>query len=226
MAELVLALDTRDRGSALALLDRLPSVRWVKVGSVLFTETGPELVATLKRRGHQVFLDLKWHDIPNTVRGATARARAAGVDMVTVHAFGGSAMMAAAKEGGGDGMLVVAVTVLTSHSPEALSAIVGRPAVPEVEVARLAQLAMAAGIDGVVASPMEAAALRRALPTGATLVTPGIRFGDEAKDDQARTATPGAAARAGATHLVVGRPVLEAADPLLAWQRFAAELTR
>jgi orotidine-5'-phosphate decarboxylase len=226
MAELVLALDTRDQGTALGLLDRLPGVRWVKVGSVLFTESGPELVATLKRRGHQVFLDLKWHDIPNTVRGAAARARAVGVDMVTVHALGGPAMMAAAKEGGGDGMLVVAVTVLTSHSTEALSAIVGRPAVPEVEVARLAQLAMAAGIDGVVASPMEAAALRRALPPGATLVTPGIRFADEAKDDQARTATPAAAARAGATHLVVGRPVLEAADPVVAWERFVAELTR
>jgi orotidine-5'-phosphate decarboxylase len=223
MAELILALDTPDRASAMGLLDRLSDVAWVKLGSVLFTDAGPALITALKARGHRVFLDLKWHDIPNTVRGAARRASALGVDMVTVHALGGPAMMAAAKEGAGDAILVVAVTVLTSHSAEELSAILGRGADPESEVVRLARTAQGAGVDGVVASPREAATLRAVLGPRAAVVTPGIRAGGEAADDQARTATARAAAQAGASHLVVGRPVLEAPDPAAAWGRLVAE---
>ncbi|MFN0179330.1 MAG: orotidine-5'-phosphate decarboxylase [Gemmatimonadales bacterium] len=223
MAELILALDTPDRASAIGLLDRLPDVVWVKLGSVLFTEAGPALVTALKARGHRVFLDLKWHDIPNTVRGATRRASALGVDMVTVHALGGPAMMAAAKEGAGDAILVVAVTVLTSHSAEELSAILGRGAESESEVVRLARSAQGAGVDGVVASPREAATLRKLLGPKAAVVTPGIRAGTDTPDDQARTATARAAARAGASHLVIGRPVLEAPDPAIVWGRLLGE---
>ncbi|MCC7133298.1 MAG: orotidine-5'-phosphate decarboxylase [Gemmatimonadales bacterium] len=218
MAELVLALDVADREAALRLLDRIPGVGWVKLGSVLFTRTGPALIAELKARGHQIFLDLKWHDIPNTVQGAVAQAREVGVDMVTVHALGGAAMIAAAKAAAGDRVQVVAVTVLTSHSAAELASLLGRPtATPADEVLRLARLARQAGADGVVSSPLETALLRADLGPGALLVTPGIRSPTDPKGDQTRTATAAEAARAGSTHLVVGRPVLQAADPAAAW---------
>jgi orotidine-5'-phosphate decarboxylase len=218
VAELILALDVPDRDAAFRLLDRLPRVRWVKVGPVLFTRAGPELIAELKRRDLRVFLDLKWHDIPNTVQGAVAQARDAGVDMVTVHALGGGAMVAAARRAAASQVAVVAVTVLTSHSAGDLGLILGRANVEaEAEVVRLARLARGAGADGVVSSPLEAAALRSALGAEALLVTPGIRLPSDPPGDQTRTATAAEAARWGSTHLVVGRPVLQAPDPVASW---------
>ena len=225
MAELVLALDLPTADQALTVLKQCRGVVWVKLGSVLFTATGPSLVAELARRGHRVFLDLKWHDIPNTVRGAVSRARSLGVEMVTVHALGGGAMLQAAKEAADHDLAVVAVTVLTSHTSSSFGGVVGRhdPDL-EGEVERLARLAVGAGLDGVVASPLEAARLRSVLGSRALLVTPGIRRTMDATGDQARVATVSAAVRAGATHLVVGRPVIEAADPASAWAALAEEL--
>lgn len=224
MAELILALDLDEGAAALALLERLPETAWVKLGSVLFTSEGPTLVRTVKARGHRVFLDLKWHDIPNTVRGAIRQARRLGVDMVTVHTLGGEAMMAAAKEEAGAGLAVVGVTVLTSHDRASFGEVLGRPIVVEDEVARLVTSARRAGVDGVVSSPAEVTRAAGILGAGAILVTPGIRSAADPRDDQARVATVGEAVRAGSTHLVVGRPVLRAADPGAAWRNLVGEL--
>lgn len=225
MAEIVLALDLPEREAALAMVGRIGAVRWLKIGSVLFTAAGPALVADLVAGGHEVFLDLKWHDIPNTVVGAVRQARALGVRMVTVHTLGGEAMMAAAKEAAGPSLAVVGVTVLTSHDGRGFGAVVGRSVGSLAdEAARLADLAKRAGLDGVVSSPLETAALRAALGPHALLVTPGIRAPDDPAGDQARTATAAAAARAGSTHLVVGRPILGSADPAATWARLLAEV--
>lgn len=213
MAEVILALDLPGV-EARRLLDRVPDLRWVKVGSILFAEEGPGLVRELVGRGLQVFLDLKWHDIPNTVAGAVERARDLGVAMATVHTLGGPAMLEAAARAAGDGLGVVGVTVLTSHTPDSYAAATGRGPVNLLdEVGRLADIALQAGLRGVVCSPLEAARVRSRAPAGAWLVVPGIRRPGDASGDQARTATPADAVRAGATHLVVGRPVLQAADP-------------
>jgi orotidine-5'-phosphate decarboxylase len=218
MAELILALDLPSGREALALLDRLPAVRWVKVGSILMTREGPPLVRELVARGHEVFLDLKWHDIPNTVREAVAAASDLGVRMATVHALGGAEMMAAAAGAAGAGLGVVAVTVLTSHTRESYGAVVGKAAPDLVaEAVRHAGTAVRAGLRGVVCSPGEAAAVRAEVGPGAWVVVPGIRRAGDAADDQSRAATPGAAVGSGATHLVVGRPVLRATDPATAW---------
>jgi len=220
MAEVILALDVESADAGRRMLDRLPELRWVKVGSVLMTREGAALVAELRARGLSVFLDLKWHDIPNTVAAAVGQARELGVDMVTVHTLGGGPMLAAAKEAAGDGLAVVGVTVLTSHGAPDFDAVVGRPVGDLTgEVLRLARLARAAGIDGVVSSPLETAQLRSALGPSALLVTPGIRGPGEAAGDQARTAAAAVAIKAGSTHLVVGRPVLQASDPVSAWIR-------
>jgi orotidine-5'-phosphate decarboxylase len=225
VAELILALDRPDPDSARAMVERIPELEWVKIGSVLFTRGGPPLVAWLRDRGHRVFLDLKWHDIPNTVRGAVANARAMGVSMVTVHTLGGRAMLEAARDAAGFDLHVVGVTVLTSHDLVGYTEAVGRrPAGLAEEAVRLATLARSAGLDGVVCSPLEAAALRATLGPDALLVTPGIRAAGAAAGDQARVATAAAAVQAGASHLVVGRPVLEAADPGLAWAALRAEV--
>ncbi len=225
VAELVLALDLPDAQSALGLLDRVANVRWVKLGSVLFTRTGPDFVGVLKARGYRVFLDLKWHDIPNTVDGAVRQARELGVDMVTVHALGGPRMIEAAKAAGGGLVAVIAVTLLTSHGPNDLRSIYGQdPADLGAEVVRLAGMAVGAGADGVVSSPLEVARLRAGLGPTALLVTPGIRGPTDPGGDQIRTATAEAAASAGSTHLVVGRPVLQAHDPAAAWAELLRQL--
>ncbi|HEY9518118.1 MAG TPA: orotidine-5'-phosphate decarboxylase [Gemmatimonadales bacterium] len=154
MAELILALDLPDRGSALAMLDRLPALRWVKVGSQLMTAEGPLLVRELVARGLDVFLDLKWHDIPHTVEGAIAAARGLGVRMATVHTLGGPAMLRAAAQASGDQLAIVGVTVLTSHDEAEYAATLDRPSVRLLdETARLARSALAAGVHGVVCSP-------------------------------------------------------------------------
>lgn len=227
MAELILALDVEDRGPALRLLEALPEVRWVKIGSVLFTASGPALVDEIRRGGRFVFLDLKWHDIPATVRGAVRRARSLEVSMITVHAMGGAAMIQAAREAAGPDLRVVAVTVLTSHTSEAFGVAVGRQS-PDLaqEVERLARMACASGADGVVCSPLEVGVLRRALGPEPLLVTPGIRRPGDSPGDQSRVATAAQAVRGGATHLVVGRPILEAADPAATWRELQAEIAR
>ncbi len=225
MAELVLALDLSDVGTALGLLDRVPRVGWVKLGSVLFTRAGPGLIGQLKARGHRVFLDLKWHDIPNTVTGAVEQARDLGVDMVTVHALGGPAMIEAAKTAAGDAVAVVAVTVLTSHHQDEFRSILGRGLLDVgAEVERLARMAIRAGADGVVSSPLEVPRLRAGLGPKPLLVTPGIRSAADPKGDQSRTSGARSAAGAGSTHLVVGRPVFLAADPAGAWAQLLGEI--
>jgi orotidine-5'-phosphate decarboxylase len=214
VAEIIIALDVPDADAARRLLDRLPAARWIKLGSVLFTATGPALVAECRARGLEVFLDLKWHDIPNTVAGAVRSARDLQVSMATVHTLGGAEMMSAAAEAAGGALLLVGVTVLTSHDPASYSRAVGRSSVAlEPEVGRLAGEALGAGLSGVVCSAHEVRAVAGILGPGRAIVVPGIRRPGDAAGDQARSAGPGEAARAGATHLVVGRPILQAPDP-------------
>lgn len=222
MSELIVALDLPGE-EARRLLDRIPEVRWVKVGSILFASEGPVLVRELTRRGLKVFLDLKWHDIPNTVAGAVESARSLGVSMATVHTLGGRAMMEAAARAAGGDLGIVGVTVLTSHTPESYGRAVGRTGVVLIqEVGRLALEALGSGLRGVVCSPLEVSTVRAASGPDAWVVVPGIRRAGDAVGDQARTATPADAARSGATHLVVGRPVLAAEDPRAAFLEILA----
>ena len=225
MAELVLALDLPSGGDALRLLDRVSTLRWVKLGSVLMTREGAPFLRELTNRGLQVFLDLKWHDIPNTVSGAVAAARDQGVAMATVHTLGGAEMMAAAAEAAGKGLAVVGVTVLTSHDAGSYQGATGRDQVELVEeVGRQARNAMAAGLRGVVCSPLEVASVRPMLPPGAWIVVPGIRRAGDSTGDQTRVAPPAEAVAAGATHLVVGRPILQSPDPAGMVARFLEEI--
>lgn len=224
MAELILALDVPDGATAIRLLDRLPSVRWVKVGPVLMTREGPDLLDRLNQRGLAVFLDLKWHDIPNTVAGAVSAAAAAGVRMVTVHTLGGIEMMEAAVASAGPSLTVVGVTVLTSHSAASYAAATGSATAGiAAEAVRLASQAKRAGLGGVVASAHEVGPVRQAMGPEATIVVPGIRRPGDAVGDQSRVATPREAIAAGATHLVIGRPILTAPDPTGTWREFEGE---
>lgn len=224
MAELIVALDVPHAGAALALVDRLPDVRWVKVGSVVMTREGPDLVRELVGRSIKVFLDLKWHDIPNTVAEAVVAARELGVAMATLHITGGTAMMAAAVAAAGQALALVGVTVLTSHDAASYAQAVGRPEVDvNQEVVRLARDASSAGLAGVVCSPREVRLVRTALGGEARIVVPGIRRGADAPGDQVRVATAREAAAAGATHLVIGRPVVQSDDPAAAYRSFLEE---
>ncbi len=218
MAELIVALDHADAPAAVALLDLLPDGCAVKVGSIMMTRAGVGFVRGLVASGHPVFLDLKWHDIPNTVAGAVRAAAELGVEMVTVHALGGAEMVQAAVDAAAGRTRVVAVTVLTSHDAGSYAAVTGRDAaVVADEVVRLAAMAIGAGADGVVCSPAEVA-LVKPVVGDRRIVVPGIRRPADPAGDQRRTATPDAAVAAGATHLVVGRPITEAADPAAVWQ--------
>lgn len=227
MAEIVVALDVPDRSAALALLDRLgPEADFVKVGLELFVAEGPAMVKDLRERGLRIFLDLKLHDIPATVAGAVRSAAGLGVELLTVHAAGGRRMLEAAAGAAPADLTLLGVTVLTSLDPDELSEAWGRErARPVVEVDRLATLARAAGIAGVVASPHEAARLRARLGPGVPIVTPGIRLAGDGADDQRRVATPAEAVSAGATHLVVGRTVTRASEPASALSRVRAEVS-
>jgi orotidine-5'-phosphate decarboxylase len=224
---LIVALDFSDAAGALELAARLdPALCRVKVGKELFTAAGPALVNELSRRGFQVFLDLKFHDIPSTVAQACQAAARLGVWMVNVHALGGRRMMAAAREAlerSAARPRLVAVTVLTSMEPADLAE-VGVAGDPEAAVLRLARLARDAGLDGVVCSAREAAQLRRELGRDFWLVTPGIRPAGAGLDDQSRVTTPLDAIRAGADYLVVGRPITRAADPGAAARALALEI--
>ena len=224
MAEIIAALDLPSEGEALRWLDRVPSLRWVKVGSVLMTRAGGPFIQHLVSRGLSVFLDLKWHDIPNTVSGAVENARRLGVRMATVHTLGGQAMLEAAARAAGTDLGIVGVTVLTSLDPAAFGAAVGRTGVDTaVEVARLAGVARAAGLKGAVCSPLEAETVRRTFGEEGWVVVPGIRRAGDAAGDQVRVATPAEAVRKGATHLVVGRPLLTADDPAAVLLELMAE---
>jgi orotidine-5'-phosphate decarboxylase len=224
MAEVILALDLPSGAEAMRLLDRLPDIRWVKVGSILMTREGAPLVRALIARGHRVFLDLKWHDIPNTVAGAVMAAKELGVSMATVHALGGRTMMEAAALAAGGELALVGVTVLTSHDAPSYARATGRREVNLAdEAARQAEAAASAGLAGVVCSPAEVASVRRLLPEDALVVVPGIRREADATGDQVRVATAREAVRAGATHLVVGRPVLHATDPAVALKHLLEE---
>jgi orotidine-5'-phosphate decarboxylase len=229
---LYVALDVERLDAAEALLERLSGVvGGCKIGSQLFTAAGPAAVERARKRGYRVFLDLKYHDIPNTVAGAVREATRLGVFMLNVHASGGLATLRAAAEAATAAAaefalprpLVLGVTVLTSLDRRALEVEVGVHGTVEAHVLHLAGHAREAGLDGCVASPKEISPLRLALGRRWVIVTPGIRPA-ERDDDQARTATPGAAARAGADYLVVGRPITAAADPVAAAQAIVAEI--
>ncbi|MDI4638937.1 MULTISPECIES: orotidine-5'-phosphate decarboxylase [Halomonadaceae] len=224
---LIIALDYPSLDAALCMADQLDPTRCrVKVGKELYTRSGPDVLEALHGRGFEVFLDLKFHDIPNTVAGAVQAAAEQGVWMVNVHASGGRRMMEAARERLDRQALstqLIAVTVLTSMSAGDLAE-VGVTLSPAEQVARLAGLAQQSGMDGVVCSAQEATALRDLCGEDFLKVTPGIRPASAAADDQRRVLTPGAAMAAGSTHLVVGRPVTQAVDPMAALAAIESEL--
>ncbi len=222
----IVALDVSSLGAALSLVERLgDSARFYKVGSELFTRAGPDIVAQLRGRQRDVFLDLKFHDIPNTVANAVSAAADMGVALTTVHAAGGAAMLRAAAEAASPACLVLAVSVLTSLDAAAVAVVWGRRDLDvEQEVLRLARTAADAGIRGLVCSGSEAVRVRSELGGAMKLVVPGIRFADGSTQDQARVVTPAAAARAGADYVVIGRAVTAAEDPVAAMLRIKTEL--
>lgn len=222
---IIVALDTASAADALHMVDRVgPRCRFFKVGLELYTAAGPEVVRELRERGNEIFLDLKLHDIPNQVAGATARAAELGVTFLTVHAMGGRDMLAAAAGAATGSLGLLGVTVLTSLDERGLGAVFGR-GVEDAgrEADRLAGLVCAAGLRGVVCSAAEAARVRATVGAGRAIVTPGIRLAGDAVHDQRRVCTAGQAFRNGATHIVVGRPVTGAADPAAAFARIAAD---
>ena len=216
---LIVALDVDSRETARALVESLsPYAGWFKIGSVLFTREGPKICEDIKRSGAKLFLDLKFHDIPNTVQGAVKNALAVGADMLTLHASGGPTMLQAAREaadaaGRGDAILV-AVTVLTHLSEAEWNGTFGGNRPVSETVVALARTARDAGMNGVVASAQELRAIKRALGAECVVVTPGIRLPESGKDDQTRVVAPEQAIRDGADYLVVGRPIIAAADPV------------
>lgn len=225
-SRLIVALDFPAAAPALALADQIQGhCRWLKVGLELYCAAGPGLVGELRRRGFSVFLDLKFHDIPNTVASAVRSAAASGAELLTVHAAGGPAMLRAAAEAAAglpDPPQLLAVTVLTSMDAAQLGA-VGIAVSPADQVQRLATMAQEAGIPGLVASAEEVGTLRGLYPR-ATLVIPGIRPAGAAVGDQKRTATPAAALAAGASYLVIGRPITQAPNPLAAARAILDEM--
>lgn len=224
---LIVALDLPSADQARALAGRLTGVcRWVKVGLELYLAAGNEIVAELVNQGFSVFLDLKLHDIPNTVAGAVRSAGSVGASLLTIHALGGPAMLAAAAEAAASlpkAPRLLAVTVLTSMDTTELAAI-GIPVTPANQVLRMARLAQANGIDGVVCSAGEVALLRQRLGETSLLVTPGIRPTGASAGDQKRVATPASAIRDGASMLVVGRPITLAPDPEAAARAILEEI--
>ena len=224
---IIVALDFDSDTAAVALVEKLDSERCrLKVGQELFSRSGPHLVEKLVQDGFDVFLDLKFHDIPNTVARACMAAAELGVWMINVHASGGRHMLESAREavaGCAHQPLLTGVTVLTSLSAEDLSTL-GMDARPEQQVLRLARLSHAAGLDGVICSAREITPLRTVLPYSFKLVTPGIRPASASAHDQKRTMTPAQAVAAGSDYLVIGRPITQADDPLQVLIRIEAEI--
>ena len=223
----IVALDVPDESRALALVERLgDSCDFYKVGSELFTATGPSIVQRLRDRSKRVFLDLKFHDIPNTVRAGCRSAAACGASLVTVHAVGGRVMVEAAVEGAGDDCGVLVVTVLTSLDGPSLSDAMGK-VVDNVsdEVSRLASIAEGAGAHGVVCSGQEAARIASEHRNRLAILVPGVRLAGDSANDQSRVVTPGDAARAGASYIVLGRTVTAAEIPQAAMARVLNELS-
>ncbi len=230
---LIIALDVDTTKEAAALVDMLgPCAGGFKVGMQLYNSAGPEAVRRLRERGIPLFVDLKLHDIPNTVAGAARALTRHGASILNVHAAGGSEMMRTATEAardeaakaGIDPPLVVAVTVLTSISQDVFNCEIGIPGSIQDRVTTWALLAREAGLDGVVASPLEVRAVRETCGPGFVIITPGVRPAGVAINDQKRTMTPGEAIRAGATYLVVGRPVTAAPDPVQAASFILADI--
>ena len=230
---IIVALDCAP-DEAIVLGEKLAGhARWVKVGMTLYYAVGPSIVRQMHKLGFSVFVDLKLHDIPHQVYGAAESLAQAGADLITVHAAGGADMMASAVKGAhrGAGLadpevtapLVCAITVLTSMDADQLASI-GVPDSPMEQVTRLAGLAKQAGLDGIVCSPQEAASMRELLGPDAVIITPGVRPKGAALGDQSRVATPAEAFAAGASHLVIGRPITRAADPVQAFEDIAADL--
>ncbi|WP_216919026.1 orotidine-5'-phosphate decarboxylase [Synechococcus sp. CCAP 1479/9] len=230
---IILALDRPDADAALALVAAVPELRWVKVGLELFTAAGPAVVRELRRRGLRVFLDLKFHDIPATMAGACRSAARLGAELITVHASAGSEALAAAQAAAVEGAALeghgaptlLAVTVLTSWDPDRFHHELAIEPPLEAYAGQLAALAAAAGLTGAVCSPLEVARLRAAHPRPFALVTPGIRPAGGATADQRRVMTPAQAVAAGASQLVIGRPISGAADPAAAFAACCAELS-
>ena len=229
MAELIVALDVASRQEAVEKVKAIGDpVGFYKIGLELFTAEGPDVVKAVKDLGKKVFLDLKFHDIPRTVERAVRSGGKLGVDLMTIHSVGGRAMIRAsadaAAEFGEGGPRILAVTVLTSLDQSDLAdvGIAGRT--PAEQVAAMARFATENGAHGLVCSPMEVGALSKALKSGTIFVTPGVRPAGAAVGDQKRVATPAEAVRDGATHLVVGRPILAAEDPVAAARAIRAEM--
>ena len=225
MAKVIIALDVPTLDEALGLVDSLgEETDFYKVGLELFTREGPSVVRALTGRGKRIFLDLKLHDIPNTVARAVGRARDLEVDLLTLHATGGRRMMEAAAEVAGDDLRLLGVTVLTSMSESDVEDSWGRAVDSlEEEVVRLARLAKESGVGGVVASVRETAPIKEALGSDLVVVTPGIRLAGDDAHDQARVSTPAEAVAAGADYLVIGRSVTRAPDPSEALRRVYEE---
>ncbi len=218
---LIVAVDVDSLDAARALVKELaPLVRWFKVGFELFTREGPAAAHLVKDAGANLFLDLKFHDIPNTVRGAVKSGIALGANLMTLHASGGTAMLRAAREAadeaGRDDVILVAVTVLTHHSESDFNSVFASTRKLEDTVLSLARTAREGGMNGVVASAKELPAIKRAIARDFVVVTPGIRLPGAGKDDQTRVVTPEQAIRDGADYIVVGRPITGAKDPLAA----------
>lgn len=228
---IIVALDMGE-AEALDLCERLSGhARWVKVGMTLYYACGPSIVQRMHDLGYNVFLDLKLHDIPFQVEGAAKAASLVGADILSIHGLGGSAMIAGARRGVEDAAAergsrtkLVAISVLTSMDQAALSEIGVELPVAQ-EVARLASMAVGAGSDGIVCSPQEAGSMRELLGPNALIVTPGVRPAGSDVGDQKRVATPSAAIAAGASKLVIGRPITKAPDPVVAFDAIVAELT-
>lgn len=229
--DVIIALDFENQQKTLAFLDRFPAGEkpYVKIGMELFYAEGPEIVRQIKARGHRIFLDLKLHDIPNTVKKAMAVLSRLDVDMVNLHAAGTRAMMEAALEGltrpDGSRPLLLAVTQLTSTSPERMrdELLIDRPL--DQVVMAYAQNAAEAGLDGVVCSPLEAGKVHQVCGEGFLTVTPGIRFAGSDAGDQVRITTPQRARELGSDYIVVGRPITQAEDPVEAYRRAVREFT-
>ncbi len=229
--DVIIALDFENQQKTLAFLDRFPAGEkpYVKIGMELFYAEGPEIVRQIKARGHRIFLDLKLHDIPNTVKKAMAVLSRLDVDMVNLHAAGTRAMMEAALEGltrpDGSRPLLLAVTQLTSTSPERMrdELLIDRPL--DQVVMAYAKNAAGAGLDGVVCSPLEAGRVHQVCGEGFLTVTPGIRFAGSDAGDQVRITTPQRARELGSDYIVVGRPITQAEDPVEAYRRAVREFT-